>query len=532
MKAVGYSRVSTGSEAETRLSITDQMRSIEAYCGTQGLEFERHYVDSGLSGTDDNRPEFQLMIADAMTKPRMFDVIVCHSASRFFRDAAVMELYVRQLRRAGVTLLFTTQTFTDDPTGDLMRQIVGAFDQHQSRETSKHVTRTMLANARENFWNGAAAPFGFETYVAEAHGKKLKKKLRPDPVESSVVRLIFDMAEHGLGAGPMGMKAIVNELHRRGYRTRRGCAWHLQTVYSVLTSEAAKGVFWYNTRDSKTGELRPVSEHVRIEYPGIIEADRWDRVRAILKAKNPKVGSPKTQAGPILLTGLAHCQACGSAMTLRTGKSGKYRYYTCSGAQARGPAVCEGLSLPMDTLDGAVSEALAERLFEPQRLSELLHAVLTAEQSKEANQRAELLRIETELATARAKLDRLLSMVSAGAIEATDPDLKAHMDAVRQDRDIALAAKERVEKRLQLASSFSPEKVVAFGQFLRAVFQTGGVPFRKQYARMFIERIDVSAGSAAVRVRKAALRRNVEATEGGVVPISIQEWRTRQDSNL
>jgi hypothetical protein len=46
---------------------------------------------------------------------------------------------------------------------------------------------------------------------------------------------------------------------------------------------------------------------------------------------------------------------------------------------------------------------------------------------------------------------------------------------------------------------------------------------------MFTERTDITAQSAAIRVRKAALCCNVEATENGVVPISIQEWRTRHD---
>jgi hypothetical protein len=48
-------------------------------------------------------------------------------------------------------------------------------------------------------------------------------------------------------------------------------------------------------------------------------------------------------SGPTLLTGICFCAACGMAMTLRTGKGGRYRYYTCS---TQGPAGRDGLQGP------------------------------------------------------------------------------------------------------------------------------------------------------------------------------------------
>jgi hypothetical protein len=49
---------------------------------------------------------------------------------------------------------------------------------------------------------------------------------------------------------------------------------------------------------------------------------------------------PQVVGGPTLLTGLIHCGKCGGAMTIRTGKGGRYRYYTCSmkARQGRPPA--------------------------------------------------------------------------------------------------------------------------------------------------------------------------------------------------
>ena len=52
---------------------------------SRGWEIVADYVESGLSATDDRRPEFQRMIDAATTKPPAFDVILVHSFSRFFR---------------------------------------------------------------------------------------------------------------------------------------------------------------------------------------------------------------------------------------------------------------------------------------------------------------------------------------------------------------------------------------------------------------------------------------------------------------
>jgi hypothetical protein len=51
------------------------------------------------------------------------------------------------LRKAGIEQLSITQEFRDDPTENLIRQILGSFDEYQSRENGKHTLRAMQENA-------------------------------------------------------------------------------------------------------------------------------------------------------------------------------------------------------------------------------------------------------------------------------------------------------------------------------------------------------------------------------------------------
>jgi len=80
-------------------------------------------------------------------------------------------------------------------------------------------------------------------------------------------------------------------------------------------------------------------------------------------------------SGPTLLTGICFCATCGGAMTLRSGKGGRYRYYTCSIKAWQGETGCMGRSIPMDKL---VAEHIAERLLQPERLGESWHLSSTA----------------------------------------------------------------------------------------------------------------------------------------------------------
>jgi len=148
LRAALYLRVSTARQAEHDVSIPDQRKQGEAYCATHGYELVETYVEPGASATNDNRPAFQQMIEAGTIRPALFDVVVVHSFSRFFRDHFELEFYVRRLAKNGVKLISMTQALGDDPMHVMMRQIMALFDEYQSKENGKHTLRAMKENAR------------------------------------------------------------------------------------------------------------------------------------------------------------------------------------------------------------------------------------------------------------------------------------------------------------------------------------------------------------------------------------------------
>lgn len=204
-RAAIYVRVSTARQAERDLSLPDQVAQCRAYCEQRGWEVVEIFSEPGASALDDDRPVFQEMIYKATRADQPFDHVVVHSLSRFSRDALHSELYVRQLRKAGVDLVSITQDIGQDAGGEFIRKVLNVFDEHQSRENAKHVHRAMLENARQGFWNGSRPPFGYGVSVQERRGTKEKKILAINEAEARVMRLIFDLAT-GVNGRPMGVR--------------------------------------------------------------------------------------------------------------------------------------------------------------------------------------------------------------------------------------------------------------------------------------------------------------------------------------
>ena len=141
-------------------------------------------------------------------------------------------MHVRHLRKAGVRLVSITQDLGEDPMSMMVRQVFALFDEYQSKENAKHTLRAMQENARQGFWNGSKAPYGYAVVAAEQRGAKTKKRLAIDPVEAEVIRLIFRLFREGDGrSGPMGVKAVTSWLNEHGYRTRLGARWGIGQLH-------------------------------------------------------------------------------------------------------------------------------------------------------------------------------------------------------------------------------------------------------------------------------------------------------------
>ena len=539
-RAALYLRVSTARQAEHDISIPDQRRQGEVYCEQRGYQLVETFVEPGATATNDKRPEFQRMIEAGTSKPAPFDIVVVHSFSRFFRDHFEMEFYVRKLAKNGVKLVSITQEMGDDPMHQMMRQIMALFDEYQSKENAKHVLRAMNENARQGFWNGARPPIGYRIVAAEQRGSKVKKKLEIDPLQADTVRLIYRLFLEGDGtSGAMGVKAIATYLNERRFLTRDGARWGLAQIHAILTRTTYIGEHRFNTRSHKDRQKKPESEVAIMAVPPLIDRETFDAVQAKLKSRNPMLVPARVTSGPTLLTGICFCAKCGGAMTLRTGKGGAYRYYTCSTKARQGKTGCEGRSIPMDKLDDLVVSHLDERLLQPERLKTILASVLDRRQERAERRREHLAELNRRITETDQRLGRLYDAIESGVANLDDSALKERITALKAIRDQGKADAERVQAMLDSSGNqaITPAMIETFSSAARNGLRLEGGGYRRDHLRAFAQRVEVADNEVRIMGAKSELLRtlvaasSVESAAFGVRS-SVLKWRTRQDSNL
>jgi site-specific DNA recombinase len=239
-------------------------------------------------------------------------------------------------------------------------------------------------------------------------------------------------------------------------------------------------------------------------------------------------------SGPTMLTGLIHCAKCGGAMTIRTGKGGRYRYYACSMKARQGPTACEGMAVPMEKLDDLVAVHLEERLLQPERLETILATVLDRRQKRSERQREHIAELNRRAAESEARLKRLYDAIEAGVADLDDPALKDRIDGLKAIRDQAKADAERAQAMLQNSGSraVTPQMLGKFARAARQRIRLEGGGYRRDQLRALAQRVEVAEGEVRIMGSKSRLLQTLVAN-GGANPVPIQglKWRRAQDSN-
>ena len=545
LRAVSYDRVSTTRQATHELSIEQQKITKLNYAADNNMVIVKAFEDLGLTGRTDGRPGILKMVNFATEISNNIQVVLVYSFSRFFRNLADYVHYRRVFADKGIRLLSATQVIANDHNGQLLENMIAAFDDHASAVNAALVKDMMAANAENGFWNGARVPFGYQTIVVCVLNKKEKKKLAIREDEALVVRLIYRWYLEGDGkSGPMGIKAIVTRLNAQGFTLRSGKPFYTSSVELILTSETYVGTAYYNKRDSRTGKERPRSEWISIPTPVLIDQRTYDAVQRTLMSRAPVFTAPRIVNGPTLLTGLALCDCCSvpgtarSGMMLRTGKSGQYRYLVCSNKATKSVLNCDSQALRMEMVDDLVLTQLEAQVFKPDRLRQLLRAMTDRSCEGADNLIAEIERQTTARRKAEQSLRNLYHAI------ANAPDIYAADDPILQEqcRAFKLQISELnnsvsvLQQRKRIGEAdITDEKLQEFSNAIRKRLRDADPSFRRQWVHLFVDEVLIGRNQIVVKGSKdvlfSAARQGNQIT-APMVPIFARKWRTQHDSNV
>ena len=142
MRVAIYARVSTliGQSPEMQLA------ELREYASRRGWEIYGEYVDSGISGSKESRPELNRLMSDVHL--RRFDVVLCWKVDRFGRSLKHLVNALADLDSYGVAFVSLRDNLDlSTPSGRLMFQIIGAMAEFE-RSLIQERVRAGLRNAK------------------------------------------------------------------------------------------------------------------------------------------------------------------------------------------------------------------------------------------------------------------------------------------------------------------------------------------------------------------------------------------------
>jgi len=137
-----YARVSTlnGQDPEMQLS------ELKEYAGRRGWTVADEYVDKGICGAKESRPELNRLTADAHR--RAFDAVLVWKIDRYGRSLKHLVNALADLNAYGVAFIsFRDNLDLSTPSGRLMFQIIGAMAEFE-RSLIQERVKAGLRNAR------------------------------------------------------------------------------------------------------------------------------------------------------------------------------------------------------------------------------------------------------------------------------------------------------------------------------------------------------------------------------------------------
>ncbi|MBE6677920.1 MAG: recombinase family protein [Ruminococcaceae bacterium] len=303
MNVVIYARFS--SHSQTEQSIEGQLKTCYEYANANGYKVIGEYIDRAISGTTDNRPDFQRMIADS--SKHLFSGVLVYQLDRFARNRYDSANYKAALKKNGVRVLSARENITDDASGILIESVLEGMAEYYSAELAQKIKRGMDINGQKCLCTGGGTALGFKV--------DKEKRFQIDEETAPIVREIFNMYANG-----KTVTEIITMMNERHIVTSRGNAFNKNSLRKMLRNKRYIGTYTYCGTETPGG------------IPRIVDDETFNQVQEMLD-KNKKAPARARAKAEYLLTTKLFCGHCKEMMTGLSGTShttAKHNYYICN----------------------------------------------------------------------------------------------------------------------------------------------------------------------------------------------------------
>lgn len=409
LRVTYYARVSTEKDEQLH-SLKAQIEYYEDFIKqNKNWTFVQGYIDEGLSGTQvSKRGSFLKMIEDA--KLKKFDFIITKEISRFSRNTLDSIKYTQDLLKSGVGVYFQSDNInTLMPDAELRLTIMSSIAQDEVRKISERVKFGFKRAIEKGVVLGNNNIWGY---------KKENGKLVIVEEEAEVVKKIYDLYVNHR----KGMRAIGRILTEEGCKNRKGNAFNIGTVRSILMNPKYKGYYCGNKThkyDYKLADRKMLNESEWILYkdeenvPPIVSEELWERANIILKTRskeyksNNKAGYNNKYAYSCKIICMEHNLPY--YRSLYKYKSGSKEVWQCKEYKEKGVRGCASPSIYTKELDEIMRQG-CEILIENK--AEIIHDMLKIYKqiSNDSNIKIDISKTKNKILEVVKKKDKLLEL--------------------------------------------------------------------------------------------------------------------------
>jgi site-specific DNA recombinase len=402
----------SGGETQER-SVGQQEAVIKNYCSEYGLILDQIYTDEAKSGGSlKGREQFRLMIDNVELGRSKPDGILVWNNARFGRDVQDSQYYRLKVRRLGIVFHSLTDPIPEGNVGIVTEAVIDYSNQEKREQMSRDIKRGQRAQLMKGYASGGPAPKGYKAEYVEI-GQLRSGKPRivpvwvPDPELWDLCRLAWEMRAEGCS-----YREIHEATKKMVYKSR--LCWA-----TFFRNKTYLGV-------GKCGELELENHH-----EAMISKEIWDKVQAIhygdpRYGRNVEINQSRRISNPSLLSGLAKCAFCGSAMVISRDRRKNWGAYKCGRKNRWGKEFCVNRQINSRKADQLVLDTVLNRILTLDFALSIFERVRTEVNGSNAvNERIDLLKKEQQLIDRN--IERAIDMgMSAGVSDKIKERLKAY----------------------------------------------------------------------------------------------------------
>lgn len=302
-RVAAYTRVSSGKDAMLHSLSAQVSHYSNLIQNNNEWDYGGVYADEAVTGTKDNRIEFQKLLKDC--RDGKVDMIITKSISRLARNTVTMLEVVRELKNINVDVYFEKENIHSmSGDGELMLTILASFAQEESRSVSENCKWRI----RKGFQQGELINLRF------MYGYKIKKGvIEINENEAAVVRMIFNDYING-----MGCRLIAKKLIDMNIKKMRCGMWTSVRVLEILKNEKYTGNALLQKKYVKDHLTKKLvinkgnlnKYYVEGTHPAIIDIDTFNKAQEIMKINRIKFQGSQ-EGGRYPFTSKIECGACG-----------------------------------------------------------------------------------------------------------------------------------------------------------------------------------------------------------------------------